>query len=68
MSAELQALIGKVLSDEKLARSLAENPEQTLRDNGVEPTAEIIEALQAVDANQVQKLAAAFSSKDNAAV
>jgi hypothetical protein len=68
MSAELQLLIGKVLSDEKLAKALAENPEQTLRDNGVEPTPEMVAALKAVDAAQVQKLAAAFGNKEGAAV
>lgn len=67
MSSELQTLIGKVMADPDLAVALTENPEQTLRDNGVEPTPEMINALKAVDASQIQKLAAAFKSGNGAA-
>ena len=67
MSSELQTLIGKVMSDPDLAVALTQNPEQTLRDNGVEPTPEMIRALKAVDPGQIQKLAAAFKSGNGAA-
>lgn len=67
MSSELQTLIGRVMSDPDLAVALTQNPEQTLRDNGIEPTPEMVNALKAVDAGQIQKLAAAFKSGNGAA-
>ena len=45
MSSELQTLIGQVISNPGLAEALSKNPEQTLRDNGIEPTPEMVEAL-----------------------
>lgn len=67
MSSELQTLIGKVISNPGLAEELSKNPEQTLRDNGIEPTPEMVEALKDVDVAQIQKLAAAFHNGDGAA-
>ncbi len=63
MAADLQHLIGKILSDKEFARSLAENPEETLQEAGIEPTIDLLEALQGVDANSLQELAAAFDEK-----
>jgi len=53
-------IVSKVLTDEEFAKELVENPEQTLRDAGVEPTPEILEALSSVDVEAIQKLAQTF--------
>ncbi len=63
---DLQAVIGRVLSDESFAQKLVENPEAALQEAGLEPTPEIIEALQEVDLQSIQQLAAAFG-QDKAA-
>jgi hypothetical protein len=60
MGADLQLLVGKILSDEKFAAALAENPEKTLKEAGIEPSIDLLEALQGVDAESLQKLAANF--------
>jgi hypothetical protein len=67
MSADLQLLVGKILSDEKFAQALAENPEKALRDAGIEPTVDLVEALQEIDAESLKNMAAAFGP-DQAAV
>lgn len=67
MSADLQLLVGKILSDEKFAQALAENPEQALKDAGIEPTLDLVEALKDVDSEALKNLAAAFG-QDQAAV
>ncbi|MCF2151397.1 Os1348 family NHLP clan protein [Desmonostoc muscorum LEGE 12446] len=63
---DLQAVVGRVLSDESFAQRLVESPEATLREVGVEPTPEVLEALQGVDIQAMQQLAAAFG-QDKAA-
>ena len=60
MGADLQLLVGKILSDEKFAADLAKDPEKTLKEAGIEPTIDLLEALQDVDAESLQKLAASF--------
>jgi len=62
---DLQTLVGKILTDEEFARALTENPEQTLEDNGIEPTLDLLDALKEVDAQSLKNLAAAF--KENKA-
>ncbi|MGB8700584.1 MAG: Os1348 family NHLP clan protein [Thermosynechococcaceae cyanobacterium] len=57
---DFQTLVGRALSDENFAKSLVESPEATLREAGVEPSAEILEALQGIDLEGVKSLAAAF--------
>ena len=64
-SDDLQKLVGKILSDETFAQALAENPEQTLEENGIEPTLDLLDALKNVDADSLKNLAASF--KDNQA-
>jgi hypothetical protein len=64
---DLQVLVGKILSDEKFAEALAKNPEQALKDVGIDPTIDLIEALKGVDAASLKSLAAAFG-KNQAAV
>ncbi|MFN8458092.1 MAG: Os1348 family NHLP clan protein [Anaerolineae bacterium] len=66
MSADLQTLVGKILSDAKFAKSLAENPEKTLKEAGIEPTIDLIEALKGVDAQALQQLAANFGQNQAA--
>ena len=57
---DFQALVGKAVSDPEFARALSDNPEQTLKSVGIEPTPDMIEALKGVDVASVQRLAAAF--------
>jgi hypothetical protein len=64
---DFETLVGKALSDEAFAAALVKNPEPTLREMGIEPTAEMMEALQGIDVEAVQKLAAAFG-EDKAAM
>ena len=40
-----------------------ENPEAALREAGIEPTDEILDALEGVDVESVQKLAAAMGEE-----
>lgn len=63
MGADLQLLIGKILQDQEFAKSLAENPQQTLEDAGIEPTIDLLEALKDVDAESLQQLAANFGDQ-----
>ena len=67
MSADIQTLVGKILSDENFARALAENPEQALQDAGIEPTIDLLDALKGIDAESLKNLASAFG-QDQAAV
>lgn len=66
MSADLQVLVGKILSDENFAKALAQNPEQALKEAGIEPTVDLVEALNDVDAESLQKLAASFGENQAA--
>jgi hypothetical protein len=63
---DLQVLVGKILSDEKFAEALAKNPEQALKDAGIDPTIDLIEALKGVDAESLKSLAAAFGENQAA--
>lgn len=60
MSADLQLLVGKILSDEDFVAALVENPEKTLNKAGIEPTVDLLEALQGVDVESLKDLAASF--------
>jgi hypothetical protein len=60
MGADVQLLVGKILEDQEFAKSLAENPQQTLEEAGIEPTIDLLDALNGVDAESLQKLAANF--------
>ncbi|MCG3209191.1 MAG: hypothetical protein FOGNACKC_02810 [Anaerolineae bacterium] len=60
MSADLQLLVGKILSDEDFAAALVDNPEKTLNKAGIEPTVDLLEALQDVDVESLKELAASF--------
>jgi hypothetical protein len=61
--ANVQSIIGKVMSDRAFCEQLIRDPEATLQANGVEPTPEIVDALKGLDPDSVQKLAAAFGKE-----
>lgn len=63
---DLQTLVGKILSDEKFAETLANNPEQALKEAGIDPTIDLIEALKGVDAQSLKNLAASFGENQAA--
>ena len=65
-SADLQNLVGKILSDKKFAEALAKNPEQALKEAGIDPTIDLVEALKGVDAESLKNLAAAFGENQAA--
>lgn len=65
--ADIQTLVGRALSDDSFAQSLLENPESVLRENGIEPTDEMIDALNDIDIEGLRKLAAAFGEEGKAA-
>jgi hypothetical protein len=64
--ADVEALVKRVLTDDAFAQALVEHPEETLREVGVEPTPEMLEALANVDVEAVRKLAASFDQEDAA--
>jgi len=63
---DLQVVVGRILSDESFAQRLVESPKATLREVGVDPTPELLEALQGLDLQALQQLTAAFG-EDKAA-
>jgi hypothetical protein len=65
---DFQTLVGRAMSDEKFAQALAANPEKALRDAGIVPTAEMLEALKGVDAAAIRRLAQAFGDNKAAAL
>jgi hypothetical protein len=64
--ADIQTIAAKILADAAFCDKLLSNPEQTLKESGFEPTAEMIEAIKALDASSMKKLAAVFG-KEHAA-
>lgn len=66
MSADLQLLIGKILTEEGFAQALAKNPEKTLREANIEPTVDLLDALADVDAESLRGLASSFGSQQAA--
>ena len=65
-SQDIEILVGKILSDEEFAQALVENPEQTLKDNGIDPTIDLLEALDGIDSESLKKLAASFGDNQAA--
>jgi len=64
---DVQALITKVLSDDKFAQELVNDPQATLIANGIEPSAQILGALKGIDVASIRRLAKAFGG-DKAAI
>ena len=60
MGANLQELVGKILSDETFTEKLVNNPQEALEEAGIEPTIDLLEALEDVDMDALKKLAASF--------
>lgn len=66
MSADLQLLIGKILTEQGFAQALAEDPEKTLRAANIEPTVDLLDALAGVDPEALRNLAASFGQQQAA--
>jgi hypothetical protein len=58
--ANVEALVKRVMTEEAFAQALVDRPEETLREVGVEPTPQILEALNNVDVDALRALVAAF--------
>ncbi len=67
MSSDLQTLVNKIMTDEAFVNSLASNPEQALKDAGIEANAEMLEALQGTDVAAIKQLASSFKADQAAA-
>jgi hypothetical protein len=65
--ADIQTLVGRALSDQNFAESLLADPEKILQEHGIEPTDEIIEALNDIDIEGLRQLATAFGEEGKAA-
>lgn len=57
---ELESVIGKAAFDEAFAQALSDDPAAALESVGIEPTDDMLEALSAIDAESLKKLARAF--------
>ncbi|RME98921.1 MAG: hypothetical protein D6768_16185 [Chloroflexi bacterium] len=66
MGADVQMLVGKIMSDEQFAEALVANPKSTLEEAGIEPTVDLLEALDGVDVNALKELAASFGENQAA--
>ncbi len=62
-----QTLVSKVMSDDGFAASLASNPAQALVGAGIEPTSELLDALNGVDVAAIKQLASSFKDGQAAA-
>jgi hypothetical protein len=65
-SDDIQFLVGKILSDPDFAQALVENPEKVLQENGIEPSIDLLKALDGVDAESLKNLAGAFDDNQAA--
>ncbi len=61
------SIVKKLLSDESFASQLIAAPDETLRAHGVEPTAEMVNALKQLDPTSLSRLASAFGQQQAAA-
>jgi hypothetical protein len=66
-NANFQTLVSKVMSDDGFAASLASNPAQALVGAGIEPTSELLDALNGVDVAAIKHLASSFKDGQAAA-
>ena len=67
MSDDLQLLVGKIMTDEDFAEALSTNPEQALKDAGIDPNVDLVERLKGIDPAALKQLANNFGA-DGAAV
>jgi hypothetical protein len=63
---DFQVLVEKILSDQNFRRNLVNNPEATLRAQGINPNDELMEALDGVTEDSLQELVNNFQ-EDKAA-
>ena len=63
---DVQALIEKVLSDDAFVKALIDDPVHTLTEVGVDPTPEVLDALDGLDVDAVRRLAASFDDENAA--
>jgi hypothetical protein len=64
--ATLQEIAIRIITDDDFAQALLANPEQVLRAEGIEPTPEMIEAVQGIDMAELRNLTAAFTDESKA--
>lgn len=64
---DLQVLVGKVMSDDDFVQQLITDPRSALKSAGIEPTAEMLDALTGVDLDSIRSLASAFDGDQAAA-
>jgi hypothetical protein len=65
-SNDIQFLVGKILSDPDFAQALVKNPEKVLQENGIEPSIDLLKALDGVDAESLKNLADDFGDNQAA--
>lgn len=64
--ATLQEIAIKIISDDAFAQNLLANPESVLHAEGIEPTPEMIEAINGIDLEELRTLTAAFTDESKA--
>jgi len=64
--ATLQELAIKIISDDAFAQNLLADPEAVLRAEGIEPTSEMVEAINGIDMEELRTLTAAFTDESKA--
>jgi hypothetical protein len=64
---DFHTLVGKAIAEPSFAEALVKDPKPTLAEIGIEPTDEMLKALQEVDVEAMKRLAVAFGD-DKAAV
>jgi hypothetical protein len=63
---KLQALAIKIITDDAFAAALLANPAEVLRAEGIEPTAEMLEAINGIDLEELRALTAVFTDESKA--
>jgi hypothetical protein len=66
-NSDFQTLVSKVMSDDAFAANLTSNPEQTLKAAGIEPTGELLDALNGADVASIKQMASSFKQGQAAA-
>lgn len=64
--ATLQEIAIRIITDDQFAQALLTDPEKILREEGIEPTSEMIEAVRAIDMDGLRSLTAAFTDESKA--
>jgi len=63
---DFATLVSKALNDEEFRSALTADPAGTLSANGIEPTDEMVAAIQNLDSEAIRKLAHAFGTQQAA--